>query len=97
MVVSGKKAAPRVSAQCLQNQLRVSFSGSVMPVKDHVVKVDPKRLHRTVPRSGGAKWTGIAHTIGGIQKLKEEELEGLEGLGFLVPHAAWSPMRVTGK
>ena len=58
------------------------LEGFVMPVKAKIVRVDPKRLHRTMPWTGGPKWTVIAHTIGHFGKLKGEDVEALRQLGF---------------
>ena len=38
-------------------------SGYILPVLNQVVQVDPKRLHKTMPWSGGPKWTIFAHTV----------------------------------
>ena len=69
----------KVSVESSQGEV---FEGFVMPVKAKIVRVDPKRLHRTMPWIGGPKWTVIAHTIGHFCKLKEEEVEVLRQLGF---------------
>ncbi|CAE7662849.1 unnamed protein product, partial [Symbiodinium sp. CCMP2592] len=58
------------------------LQGHVIPVKDRVVKVDPKRLHRTMPWEGGPKWTVIAHTIGARRNLADSDVETLNALGF---------------
>ena len=58
------------------------LKGFVQPVQNRVVKVDPKRLHMSMPWNGGTKWTLIAHTIGSKAKLGDDELETLQGLGF---------------
>ena len=58
------------------------LKGFVQPVQNRVVKVDPKRLHMSMPWNGGTKWTLIAHTIGSKAKLSDDELETLQGLGF---------------
>ncbi|CAE7279098.1 GIP [Symbiodinium microadriaticum] len=69
----------KVSVESSQGEV---LEGFVMPVKAKIVRVDPKRLHRTMPWIGGPKWTVIAHTIGHFGKLKEEEVEALRQLGF---------------
>ncbi|CAE7733563.1 unnamed protein product [Symbiodinium sp. CCMP2592] len=58
------------------------LQGHVIPVKGRVVKVDPKRLHRTMPWEGGPKWTVIAHTIGARGKLEDSDVQTLSALGF---------------
>ena len=58
------------------------LEGFVLPVKRRNMEVDPKRLHRTMPWTGGPKWTVIAHTIGAAYKLPEDEVQRLRGLGF---------------
>ena len=63
------------------------LQGYVLPVKNCIVQVDPKRLHRTMPWSGGPKWTVIAHTIGAVGKLAEDDVSKLRALGFPVPAA----------
>ena len=73
---SSEVAVESPSGQILQ--------GFVMPVKNQIVRVDPKRLHRTMPWIGGPKWTVIAHTIGAKQKLPEESVQKLMALGFPV-------------
>ena len=64
------------------------LQGHVLPVKDRIVRVDPKRLHRTMPWSGGPKWTVIAHTIGALKRLSPEKVDRLRALGFPVPNAS---------
>ncbi|CAE7463061.1 GIP, partial [Symbiodinium necroappetens] len=71
----------KVSVESSQGEV---LEGFVMPVKAKIVRVDPKRLHRTMPWLGGPKWTVIAHTIGQFGKLKDEEVEALRQLGFPV-------------
>ena len=58
------------------------LQGFVLPVKERIVEVDPKRLHRTMPWTGGPKWTVIAHTVGAAHKLPEDEVQRLRSLGF---------------
>ena len=60
------------------------LQGYVMPVRNRIVKVDPKRLHRTMPWTGGPKWTVIAHTIGARGQLKNDDMEKLNHLAFPV-------------
>ncbi|CAE7314814.1 GIP, partial [Symbiodinium sp. CCMP2592] len=60
-------------------------AGYVEPVRNKVVQVDPKKLHKTMPWSGGPKWTIIAHTIGQCKKLDDEARRSLEHLGFVLP------------
>ncbi|CAE7539314.1 GIP, partial [Symbiodinium sp. CCMP2456] len=62
------------------------LQGFVQPVRNRIVKVDPKKLHMSMPWTGGTKWTIIAHTIGGYAKLQAADLEQLDQLGF--PHPA---------
>ena len=59
--------------------------GYVMPVKNVIVKVDPKKLHKTMPWTGGPKWTIIAHTVGQHQKLEDGHRRDLRELGFPLP------------
>ena len=63
-----------------------ALQGYVLPVKDRIVEVDPKRLHRTMPWTGGPKWTVIAHTIGAVQKLDAGDVQRLKELGFPFPN-----------
>ncbi|CAE7275724.1 GIP, partial [Symbiodinium microadriaticum] len=64
------------------------LKGFVQPVQNRVVKVDPKRLHMSMPWTGGTKWTLIAHTIGSKAKLNDDEVETLQGLGFPYPECS---------
>ncbi|CAE7278448.1 GIP, partial [Symbiodinium microadriaticum] len=70
---------PMVSVEAPSGEI---LSGYVMPVKNRVVQVNPKMMHRTMPWTGGPKWTVIAHTIGAVKKLTEGDLFALENLGF---------------
>ena len=60
-------------------------SGYVLPVSNQVVQVDPKKLHLTMPWSGGPKWTVIAHTVGQHRKLDDGHRGELTRLGFVLP------------
>ena len=71
------------------------LQGHVLPVRDRVVQVDPKRLHRTMPWTGGPKWTVIAHTIGAVKKLSKDEVERLGVLGFPLPTSPLSSSPVS--
>ncbi|CAE7621651.1 unnamed protein product [Symbiodinium sp. CCMP2592] len=64
------------------------LQGHVLPVHNRIVQINPKKLHRTMPWSGGPKWTVIAHTIGARKKLSSDDVEGLKGLGFPMPSAS---------
>ncbi|CAE7778026.1 unnamed protein product [Symbiodinium sp. CCMP2592] len=64
------------------------LQGHVLPAKNRIVQIDPKKLHRTMPWSGGPKWTVIAHTIGARKKLSEGDEQGLKVLGFPLPGAS---------
>ena len=61
------------------------IDGFVSSVRNQVVKVDPKRLHKTMPWSGGPKWTIIAHTVGRHEKLTPAHRRDLGCLGFVLP------------
>ena len=76
------EGAPTVSVQTGETTI---VKGYVLPVKDRVVQVDPKKLHKTMPWKGGPKWTIIAHTVGLHRKLEEAHREGLRALGFVLP------------
>ncbi|CAE7357932.1 GIP, partial [Symbiodinium sp. KB8] len=76
------EGAPRVSVQMGESTF---VEGYVQPVKDRVVQVDPKKLHKTMPWTGGPKWTVIAHTAGLHRKLEETHREELRTLGFVLP------------
>ena len=76
------EGAPTVSVQTGETTI---VKGYVLPVKDRVVQVDPKKLHKTMPWEGGPKWTIIAHTVGLHRKLEEAHREGLRALGFVLP------------
>ena len=73
------KEFPTVSVETPSGDVLV---GHVMPVQKRIVQVNPKKLHRTMPWTGGPKWTVIAHTVGNAKKLKEEEIEVLDEIGF---------------
>eukprot|EP00439_Symbiodinium_sp_Y106_P067652 s1025_g11.t1 len=70
------------------------LQGFVTPVKNRIVKVDPKRPHRTMPWTGGPKWTVIAHTIGARGKLAKRDVEALRGVGFPVYAASLDALSV---
>ena len=76
------EGAPTVSVQTGETTI---VKGYVLPVKDRVVQVDPKKLHKTMPWKGGPKWTVIAHTVGLHRKLEEAHREELRALGFVLP------------
>ena len=59
------------------------------------MQVDPKRLHRTMPWTGGPKWTVIAHTTGAVKKLSKDEVERLGVLGFPLPTSPLSSSPVS--
>ena len=71
--------------------------GFVSPVKNRIVRADPKRLHRTMPWSGGPKWTVIAHTIGATGKLAKRDVETLGGAGFPLYSASLSALAAGGE
>ncbi|CAE7212252.1 unnamed protein product [Symbiodinium microadriaticum] len=72
----------------VQNGADVVVQGFVSPVRDRIVEVDPKKLHKTMPWDGGPKWTVIAHTVGQHGKLSASHRHELQALGFnLPPHA----------
>ena len=71
----------RVDVESAQGEV---LEGYVMPVRNCIVKVDPKRLHRTMPWTGGPKWTVIAHTVGARSKLRSDDVERLNNLAFPV-------------
>ena len=73
---------PMVTVETGSGEMRQGF---VLPVRNQVVQVDPKKLHKTMPWFGGPKWTIIAHTIGQHKKLEDEDRQRLAGLGFVVP------------
>ena len=73
---------PTVSVQTGEATI---VKGHVQPVKDRVVQVDPKKLHKTMPWKGGPKWTVIAHTVGLHRKLEESHRAELRTLGFVLP------------
>ncbi|CAE7413089.1 GIP [Symbiodinium sp. CCMP2592] len=73
---------PAVSMELGSGEHRMGY---VEPVHNKIVQVDPKKLHKTMPWSGGPKWTVIAHTIGQCKRLDDEARQGLERLGFVLP------------
>ncbi|CAE7297817.1 unnamed protein product, partial [Symbiodinium sp. KB8] len=73
------KEFPTVSVETPSGDVLV---GHVMPVQKRIVQVNPKKLHRTMPWTGGPKWTVIAHTVGNAKRLKEEEIKVLDEIGF---------------
>ena len=76
------EGASSVAIQTGPDETKVGF---VLPVRNQVVQVDPKKLHKTMPWSGGPKWTIIAHTIGQHMKLDEVNRQELMHLGFVFP------------
>ena len=76
------EGSPSMAVQTTEDTV---VKGYVMPVKDVVVKVDPKKLHKTMPWAGGPKWTIIAHTVGQHQKLDDGHRRDLRDLGFPLP------------
>ena len=77
-----REGFPSMSVQTSESKV---VKGYVMPVKDTIVKVDPKKLHKTMPWAGGPKWTIIAHTVGQHQKLDDEHRRDLRECGFVLP------------
>ena len=73
---------PTVTMQATSGEEKIGFVSSV---RNQVVQVDPKKLHKTMPWSGGPKWTIIGHTVGQYRKLEEGQLQELGRLGFAVP------------
>ncbi|CAE7432980.1 GIP [Symbiodinium microadriaticum] len=72
-------------AVSVQNGSDVAVRGFVSQVRNQVVEVDPKKLHKTMPWEGGPKWTVIAHTVGQHHKLTQEHRDELQALGFNLP------------
>ncbi|CAE7537271.1 unnamed protein product, partial [Symbiodinium necroappetens] len=72
-------------AVSVQNGPDVAVRGFVSQVRNRVVEVDPKKLHKTMPWEGGPKWTVIAHTVGQHHKLTQEHRDELQALGFNLP------------
>ncbi|CAE7275903.1 GIP, partial [Symbiodinium microadriaticum] len=79
------EGAPEVSVQVNEKE---AVQGYVLPVRDRVVQVNPKKLHKTMPWQGGPKWTVIAHTIGQHEKLPPVCRDELQSLGFPLPPPA---------
>ena len=79
------EGAPVVSVQVNEKE---AVKGYVLPVRDRVVQVNPKKLHKTMPWQGGPKWTVIGHTIGQHEKLSPECRDELQSLGFPLPPPA---------
>ena len=77
-----REGFPSLSVQTSEGKV---VKGYVMPVKDAIVKVDPKKLHKTMPWAGGPKWTIIAHTVGQHQKLDDRHRRDLRECGFVLP------------
>ena len=77
-----RDGAPLVSVETEGGHV---VEGFVSPVHNRVVQVDPKKLHKTMPWSGGPKWTVIAHTVGQHRKLDEMHRRELGDLGFVLP------------
>ena len=71
-----REGFPSLSVQTSEDKV---VKGYVMPIKNAIVKVDPKKLHKTMP------WTIIAHTVGQHQKLDEGHRRELRECGFVLP------------
>ena len=69
----------------VQNGADTVVKGFVSSVRDRIVEVDPKKLHKTMPWDGGPKWTVIAHTVGQHGKLSADHRHELQALGFNLP------------
>ena len=79
------EGVPVVSVQVNEKE---AVKGYVLPVRNKVVQVNPKKLHKTMPWQGGPKWTVIAHTIGQHEKMPSECRDELQSLGFPLPPPA---------
>ncbi|CAE7442809.1 GIP, partial [Symbiodinium necroappetens] len=79
----------------VQNGADAVVKGFVSSVRDRIVEVDPKKLHKTMPWEGGPKWTVIAHTVGQHGKLSACHRHELQALGFnLPPHGGLKKVSV---
>ena len=76
------EGAERVSIETVQGNV---IDGFVSSVRNQVVRVDPKKLHKTMPWSRGPKWTIIARTMGQHEKLDRVHRRDLGDLGFVLP------------
>ena len=67
----------------------MDVKGQAIPGQLHdlksAVKVKPYRLHCAVQPSQGTRLLLAAHTVGGWRKLKPDEVQILNGLGFQIP------------
>ncbi|CAE7691977.1 unnamed protein product [Symbiodinium sp. CCMP2592] len=66
------------------NGMRNIVDDSVVPTENQVVKLNPRRLHKSLPWKG-TKWTIIAYVNRGFARLPEAKVQGLRDCGFLVP------------